>query len=87
MGLMKVDMYPYFDAWMAPSSSWTVSPLYLHHAEDEIARLREQRDELLAALKDCSCLLDRCVPDFDAANAVGKALAAIAKVDGGERGR
>jgi hypothetical protein len=64
--------------------------LYLHHADDDIARLRQERDELLAALINCSGLLGRCVPGFDAASAasvasaVGKAMAAIAKVSAAE---
>jgi len=79
MGLIKVDMYPYFDAWMAPSSAWSVSPLYLQPAADEVLRLREERDALLAALRDCSSVVDGLAGDLNKDVALEKARAAIAK--------
>ncbi|MBK1679313.1 hypothetical protein [Rhodocyclus tenuis] len=84
MGLIKVDMYPYFDAWMAPSSAWSVSPLYLHPAEDELLRLREQRDSLLAALRDCSSLVEGNGAGRANELALEKARAAIAKALSGQ---
>ena len=79
MGLVKVDMYPYFDAWMAPSSAWSVSPLYLHPPAEDLVRLREERDALLAALRDCSSLVDGVLGGADHDAALEKARAAIAK--------